>query len=110
MATVVAGTSTSFRAPSIGWRPRRHVVHARRALEGDDARERDVETQLERPFGERAIFAEAVDDTADVGRSFCAEDVQRVGGCAARVYHQRLAELARHADEVSEHAALHVAR
>src|SRR5207237_9979203 len=95
---------------AIGRRPRGDLVHALRALEGDDAGEREVEAELERALGEGSVLAEAVDDAADVAGAFGGEDVERVLGRFARVDDDRLADLPREADEPREDGALHVAR
>ena len=48
------------------------------------------------------VLAEAVDDAPDVARLLALEDRERVLGRLARVHDDRLAELARKADEPRE--------
>ncbi len=91
-------------------RPGRHLPNGARAFERHDAGEREIEPQRERALCERPIFAEAVNDPADVARPFSFEDRQRLGGGRSRVDHDGLAELAGETDEAREDFALRLPR
>ena len=91
-------------------RPRRDLLHRDGILERHDAREGQVEPEIEGADRERAIFAEAVDDPTDVPRSLLFEDVERVAGRRPGVNDDGFAQLARKPDEAREDVALRTAR
>src|SRR6185369_7528430 len=91
-------------------RPGGHLLDRTGALEGDDARERQVEAEVERAGGERPVLTEAVDDPAGVARPLTLQDLQRVFGGAASVDDQRLLQLARERDVAAEYFRLGFAR
>ncbi len=90
--------------------PLRNVLDGERSLERDDAREREIEAEVQGARRERAIFAEAMDDAADVGGTFAFEDLERVGRGATRVNHDRLLHVAREVNQARERLSLYVAR
>lgn len=86
------------------------LLDGARAFERDDAGKREVESQIQRTFREGEVFAEAVDEPANIARTFGLEDGERVGGGFARMDDDRLADVTCQRDQSSEHALLNVAR
>lgn len=82
------------------------LLDSARTLEGDDARERNVEVEVERSFGEGHILTKTVYNTTNILRIFGAEDLECIRRRVARVNDERLSERTRKGDLRREGVAL----
>src|SRR6185503_16515714 len=86
------------------------LVDRMRILERYDARERQVETEIESTLREALILAEAVDDPAHLASALALENRERFARCGAGVDDERLFHRARERHHATKDFALHVAR
>ena len=84
----------------------RDLLQLDRVLERDDAREGDVEAEVERALRDVPCLGEAMHDAAHLARALLAHDRERIGRGRAGMDHERLAGLARRADVTPETLAL----
>ena len=73
----------------------------------DDARQRNIEPQLERRTGEGGVAGEAMEDAANLSSPFETQDRQRVLVGLARVHDDGQAQFAGEPDLRAEHGPLH---